>query len=339
MKLKHILVELTVDQSLKILNLSNDDIGDAQKIKDAFRSASLKAHPDRGGSNEDFRDVKDAFDTLSKASKATTQRFDWAKNDAENRKLSNDIFEQIRNNFKPEVFVKYFKDVYGVPFNYKIIREVKNDTSFAGFTVKFANDDNDIILELIFSVYLVNVKRSSGLGSGVGNISYPLGITANGLFNDKKLKITQRDYTSTQNHDVFINPELTFPKAKLEKNKKTSVTKVFKKQDMIAFLTKKYGMSWDGEYCRKTFDLDEKISIVFRRWTFMRTGAWDCEVSRKGKFVREVPSQSLPENILVAKLFGDIIERAMKLKTADELVSFVASEISKVKENNQKYWV
>ena len=339
MKLKRILVELTVDQSLQLLGLTKDDIGDKQKIKNAFRAAAINAHPDKGGSDAAFRDVKTAFDVLDKEQSFAGKRIDWKKMDDEYRELGKNILAQMKNNFKPENFTKYFESVYGVPFTYKIIRETPpTDTSFSGFTAKFSNSENDIILELQFSAYLVNVKYDSGLGSGIGNISYPLSIVANGLFNDKKLKISQRDWSSTRNHDVFIDPELSFPRAKLEKNKKTSAVKPFKKQDMVAFLTKKYGMSWDGSQSRKTLPLDEKVYIVLDRSVFMKMATWNMLVYRNSKFVREIPYVTFPENIEVAKLFGNIIENASKMTTADEVAKYIADEITTAKQNKDKYW-
>lgn len=47
--MKQILIEITVDQALKVLGLSQSDARDANKLKQAYKSAAVKTHPDKGG--------------------------------------------------------------------------------------------------------------------------------------------------------------------------------------------------------------------------------------------------------------------------------------------------
>lgn len=48
----------------EILGLSPD--ASPSEIKAAYRRAAMRAHPDRGGSEEDFRRVQKAFEDLQK---------------------------------------------------------------------------------------------------------------------------------------------------------------------------------------------------------------------------------------------------------------------------------
>lgn len=52
------------DGALRILG--EDDLYDRQQIKAAFRRACLTAHPDKGGSHEEFLELKRAYDFLMK---------------------------------------------------------------------------------------------------------------------------------------------------------------------------------------------------------------------------------------------------------------------------------
>ena len=59
------------------------DIDDAE-LKKAFRKAALKAHPDKGGSDEEFRKVKAASECIVRAKKHGIARAADATYDSDN---------------------------------------------------------------------------------------------------------------------------------------------------------------------------------------------------------------------------------------------------------------
>lgn len=332
MKLKRLLVEITFDQALKALNLSKSDVGDAAKIKQAFRQAALKAHPDKGGSNEAMRDVNDAYELLQKqggrrssfdSSADRAAEFERMKRDSEERKakekeIGNKVLESLKSKINYNAFVKYFNSIYNDIFVHKIFNERPSPRetwiTSAGFVAEFSNPDRSIVFLIEFSASLSDATSTGSIGSGVGNVSYPLAVRAYGFYNNKKLKITQRDYNKTTNHDVLSSPEIAFPKAKLEKFKGTSVTKVFKKADMITYLVNKLNMPWDGEDARIR-DTPKSISIVFIRSVFMKTPAWQLVVYENSKSIRQIPTVLLPETIESAQAI-EVLVKAVK-KTDD----------------------
>ena len=338
MKLKKLLFEITVDQALKVLDFSKSDLGDEGKLKLAFRKAALVSHPDKGGSNEAMRDVNDAYELLKKQT-SQQHSFDDYKRQADERRnndkeIANKILESLKSKINYSAFVKYFNSVYNEIFVHRIFNERPSSSSYyisyAGLTVEFSNPDRSIVFILELSASVSDATSSSSLGSGVGNVSYPLGVEAYGFYNNKKLKITQRDYNRTTNHDVLDTPDLSFPKAKLEKFKGTSVTKVFKKADMLTYLTNKLRMTWDGEDARIR-DLPPTLSIVFRRITMLRTPVWDLYFFENRRGVPGVKSSSFPETIETAQKIEDLVKKVAKTDDVSEIKSIVIKWSNTVK--------
>ena len=58
--------------------LGVDEKATPEQIKKAFRKASLKNHPDRGGSKEDFQKINDAYQTLGDPDKK--RQYDMQRN-------------------------------------------------------------------------------------------------------------------------------------------------------------------------------------------------------------------------------------------------------------------
>jgi curved DNA-binding protein CbpA len=334
MKLRRILLEISLDDALQALNLTKSDLGDESKLKLAFRQAALKAHPDKGGSNEAMRDVNDAYELLKKQTNRSNSMDDWKRDREETNKLSLQILEILKSKVDYSSFVRYFNSVYDDIFTHKIVKEYPTTNEkyayHASFEVQFSNPDRSIIFVLQLYCSTTDARRTSSLGSGAGNISFPLGVTAYGFYNNKKLKITQRDWTTTQNHDVLNSPELSFPKAKLEKFKGTSVSKVFKKSDMILYLTKKLGMTWDGQQARVK-DVPKPLAIVFSRMTMLRTAAWSLNLYENSRWVREQRTVTFPETIETAQKIEDLVKKVANADDAAEIKSIVIKWSNTVK--------
>jgi len=334
MKLKKLLFEITFDQALKVLDFSKSDLGDEGKLKLAFRKAALTAHPDKGGSNEAMRDVNDAYELLKKQSVSSNSMDAWRSDREDTNKLSLQILEILKSKIDYSSFVKYFNSIYSEIFTHKIVKEYPTTNEkyayHASFEVQFSNPDRSIIFILQLYCSATDARRTSSLGSGAGNISFPLGVTAYGFYNNKKLKITQRDWTTTQNHDVLNSPELSFPKVKLEKFKGTSVSKVFKRADMILYLTKKLGMTWDGEDARLR-DVPKPLAVVFRRGTFMKTPYWSLNLYENSRGVPGMTHLTLPETIETAQAIEALVKAVGKTDNPEQIKQIVKDWAAKMK--------
>lgn len=337
MKLKKLLFEITFDQALKVLDFSKSDLGDEGKLKLAFRKAALTAHPDKGGSNEAMRDVNDAYELLKKQSVSSNSMDAWRSDREDTNKLSLQILEILKSKIDYSSFVKYFNSIYSEIFTHKIVKEYPTTNEkyayHASFEVQFTNPDRSIIFVLQLYCSATDARRTSSLGSGAGNISFPLGVTAYGFYNNKKLKITQRDWTTTQNHDVLNSPELSFPKAKLEKFKGTSVSKVFKRADMILYLTKKLGMTWDGEQARVR-DVPKPLAIVFNRGTFMKVPYWSLNLYENYRGVPGMTYLTLPETIETAQAIELLVKSVNNVDDPEKVKKIVKDWAAKMKNNS-----
>ena len=331
MKLRRLLIEITFDDAVKVLSIDKSDISDESKLKLAFRTAALKSHPDKGGSNEAMRDVNDAYEFLKKhkGSASGTNKFDWEQSRKEYINIGLKILEILKSTLNYNSFTSYFENIYGEPFSYKIISERPKSTEtstphYATLNLEFANNDRGILFLMEVSCDLNAAKRTSSLGSGAANISYSLLISAFGFFNNKKMKITQRDYTRTQNHDILTKPEISFPKAKLEKFKKTSSSKVFKRADMLAYLTRKLSMSWDGEDARLP-KLPDNIVVVFRRAVFMKMPYWSLLVFQDARRIPGIKTISMNETEETAQSIERLVKKIKNMTSGEEIKTAVTN--------------
>lgn len=83
-----------------------------EQIKKAFRKASLKNHPDRGGSKEEFQKINDAYQTLGDPDKK--RQYDMQRN---NPFMGNGNFN-MNNGGPEEIFKMFFGRQGGMPFGF-----------------------------------------------------------------------------------------------------------------------------------------------------------------------------------------------------------------------------
>jgi hypothetical protein len=326
MKLRTILTEITVDQALKLFNIDISDVSDATKLKAAFRTASMKAHPDKGGSDAQFNDVQDAYELLQKQGKNVSAQIDYKAREDKYETTGNNILDKISKEFDTNAYKEHLKNIYNTDFTYKLLSSKLGWGKYTAVVVmEFADDTRDIIFNISMSVDITNVLyNSGGLGDGMTNISYPLGISTSVLFKGKKVKIAVREYSQTRNHDVFQNPELVLPKATLLKFETKSSTKKFSKADMFQILTKKYGMGVEGNVAFKRFEQfkPDRVSLQFTRGTFMKMPYWSFTLFTNGKSDR-LPYKTYEENAQTAELFGKITTFTKTANSVDEITEYI----------------
>lgn len=92
--------------------LGVDEKATPEQIKKAFRKASLKNHPDRGGSKEEFQKINDAYQTLGDPDKK--RQYDMQRN---NPFMGSNNFNM--NGGGPEdIFKMFFGGQGGIPFGF-----------------------------------------------------------------------------------------------------------------------------------------------------------------------------------------------------------------------------
>jgi hypothetical protein len=132
---------------------------------------------------------------------------------------------------------------------------------------------------------------------------------------NKKQKMSQRDWKFTRDHSFFRKPEEVFPRKKMKDifSGKTSNRK-FQKRDMVTFLTKKLGASWDGEWAR--IPLGEDYTLTIFRSVFMKQGAWSINgiYQEKHGRVGQPRFVTFLEEEETAKMFEKVQKETMKVK-------------------------
>lgn len=282
------LTEMSHAEALHVFGLH--EIPSEEELKKIYRKLALKNHPDHGGSEEAMKEVNDAYETLKKTSGSsyTSSKFNWEKNAEEYRELGKVIRNDLTTQFKKNInkFTSYFETIFNTKFEGNITEEFPKESntnpSFAGFDAKFSANNSSIVFNLHISAYLMNIKHNQG-GLSTAGFSYPLTIISYGLFNNKKQKLYSRDFSSSSNHEILENPELIFPKTKLNKivSGKTSARK-FSKRDMYTALKEKLHVIVGNDYTYLPVGTDYVMPL--HRYTLMRTSAWtNYDIHKKSK--------------------------------------------------------
>ena len=100
----------------QILNVNKND--DQDKIKKAYRKLQFKYHPDRGGNEEMFIKINEAYDILSNPEKKNI--YDNQNNEVNNQHMSvlnNDLFKKMFNNSEN---IGNLENIFNMPNNLNI---------------------------------------------------------------------------------------------------------------------------------------------------------------------------------------------------------------------------
>jgi len=270
--------QMSIDTALDFLDLTADDLGDVDKIKKAYKKAAVKNHPDHGGSDDAMKNVNLAYELL-KASKVSfvKHEYDFDKMNKEYQELGKKVKDELVNAFRPEIFTSYFQDIFKKEFKGEITstfpKESQRNPTNAGFSAEIFTLDKRIVFSIYVSVYLVDVKYGQSLGGGSGGIDYTVDVTAHGLYDRRKQKISRRDYKRISNQVVLLDPKVIFPKAKITKIVKEPKRKSFKRRDMYLSLQKELKAKTVDEWVYIPLN-DKGWELVIFRMTFRRVAGW-----------------------------------------------------------------
>jgi len=271
---------MTLDAAMKVFGITSSFSSETD-LKTSYKKLALQHHPDHGGSMDMMKNVNLAKEILAKniGKKSDKQReFDQEKSDQEYKDLKVVVNNIMSTSFNTGNYIKYLTDIFGKEFK----AEVTVDKSGGYFsdmrthlTAKFYDAAKDIVFDVLFSVDLIELKHSKGLG-GAGNVNFSVLVSTDAYVEGKKQKIARTNWNFTGNHGIFSNPEDVFPRAKMTKLAKGEVragSKV-KKSDFDAFFIKKYGASKSTASDVKTdyyyITIKPDIQLVIYRSVFMR---------------------------------------------------------------------
>lgn len=339
-KLMDILLEMAVEDALKLFNLKKEDLKDKELVTKRYRKLSKKFHPDFGGSEEEMQEINDAKKTLDMVTPVET--IDWDSINEKYRETAKTVKDILLTGFKPNDYISYFKKIYDDNFKHEITKiypkETMRSPSSAGFVSEFFNKGRSIVFEIRIDCYLSDVVHpEKSLGGGINkNISFPLIVGAYGFYGNKKLKVSQKNWKSTRDHDVLKIPELSFPKNKLEKFKKTSKVSKFARKDMITYLTKKLKGTWDGTWVKIPLRKEDDLKLYLERQVFMRIAGWVPIVFKGFRSVPGGAFVTFPETLETAQYFEKLYKNAIKKKSEDAIKKYIFDELTKYKNKKRK---
>lgn len=276
----YLLIEsLSYSEALSILGLDSGEEITPDKVKKAYRSASMKAHPDRGGSDADMQRVNAAYALL----KNTSAKGRGApKQDvyADARVMAKSYLER----FDVSTYTSYLTDLFGVDL---ASQDSYNETRYgASKLVEWASQDRETVIRIIMSFGYSSFSRAKSLGSSQqegelipGNMSIGVEI----LHNRKKMKINKSDYSMTNQADVLTDPSIVFPASKIKKKldignatPQDGATEM-KKRDFITTLKNKFT---EGDMVKGDTYQIRKNGVIIQgtRTTWARKGVWQFNI-------------------------------------------------------------
>lgn len=281
-----IIAKMSYDEALKTLDLTKAP--DADTLKQAFRKAALKHHPDRGGDAETFKKVNEANDVLQGTGAGNWESGKWSSQDrqAEHaardekfRKAAEVVIAQLKQDFKPEVFDKYFEEKTNKKYTYKVTwNEGTKGDRFAfhnvGVRVEWLADDKNTAFSLQAYVDMISVvypKPSLGGGLDYDAIGYDMMVITDIFHNNRKVKFTQKNYQRSQLKSLLTNPESLFPSKKMAAmmGGKDNARK-FSKRDMFLGIAKKLGgRVTEGTQPWAFIPMGKGFKFAMHRYVFM----------------------------------------------------------------------
>lgn len=263
--------QMSHSEALKILGATGNE--SKAELSKLFKRASLRNHPDRGGSNELMQKINQAYDVVTKTNSSGKSFMDIRAQHAANKKAFEeklDAYFVLAKNyfstkFNAQEFAEYFTKHSGQPTTYT--QEIKKGTVSVGVTFRFKSGDANFD----FGFSCQPPSEGKGLAAPDASALGSVSVSTFVLVGTKKYKMASREYSWGKNPDK-ITPESLFPSKKLtdifspvQKNLK------YKRADYLASFRKILGAETNGN---DIYVEVGDLKVRFYRHVFMRQGAY-----------------------------------------------------------------
>jgi len=349
MRFLQYLKEMSLDQALKVMSLTYDNLGDQDLIKKKYKELALQNHPDRGGSTEAMKNINVAFDILKKSKAVETGpenkgNIFRAAFDEKLRSIVVAVKTALISGFDPGVFIQYFSQFTDKVLEHKFIRIYPEDKHMKTAKVpsevelqsEFFSSDRNTVFQFDVTAYsLYDLIRSGKLGSG--DLSFNLYVNAYVFHENKKHKLGKSDWKFTNDHSFFRQPEKIFPKAKLSKIFTAGGTsRVFSRRDMYAFLQKKLNAKTDYKD-QAEIPLGGDYKLLIFRYVFFKSATWSVTgIYKKYSKIDKSMVVSIPETEAGAMFLADLQKYVMKAGDNEQAIIKRTNEfLRKLKDNKE----
>lgn len=267
--------QMPTSQALDLLGLSGTY--DEKELKRAYRRASNKAHPDKGGSVDQQQLVNAAYKSLqgTEGGQDPMSKFrQRQEEDKERAKIAEAYVIQLFNQyFQPRDYINYFKEMSGKEFTHE--RSVRANSSFGSHvtvTYRFTSEDNKTFFDLSFWCTMRFTKSLGSASESTGLDS--MSVNTSVLHERKKYKMSRRDVSFDNSVQAISDPKKNFPQAKLKKVFSVGSTKrkPVKRADYLLAFSKELNATMTKDYIR--IPLKNDYEYVMSRMVFMRQGQY-----------------------------------------------------------------
>lgn len=222
------LFEDKVTDALVLLGLDDSQYTVAT-LKTAYKRSASKAHPDKGGSDKAMRDVRSAYEFLSKTSVAKI--VDVQSEQQDYNQLADIVVDTVDKGLDPQKYSDYFNTHLNKKFIHtRVFRKNVGDkySSMNNVTIMHTWETADKKTQFYLQLYvnLVNAKHANGLTNSKSAIFDTL-ITPT-TYVDGRRKVLKDKYKRTNDTTFFTNPAKIFTKTSI-----TSKKGKFSKKDML----------------------------------------------------------------------------------------------------------
>lgn len=291
---------ISYEDAIKILGVSSGD-----DIDKAYKKAALKHHPDRGGSDDMMKKVNQAYDLLKKRGVRDTTSFEDRKKEQEAshkkqldklKGILKDIEGKLKNSLKK--YEDHFKDYFTLS-KPELKTSIHGDksywqTPFASIDVQLTNEDGSTWIKIKATV---NSEQGGGLSYG-DNVSYSIGYETL-LYHNRKTHAIAKNTYKFGTSNALLEPEMIFPKARLEKIVKKVPAKMSRKDFLAAIYSelRKYKPKEFNNSIYFQEPIKDDIHIVIYRNVIMRKAGWHIFFKRVTSNGRQMSAALFPESL------------------------------------------
>jgi len=331
------LLAMSANEAFKILEI---DPSKDYDLKKAYRKASSKHHPDKGGDLETMKQVNEAYELLKKEGKVKRTIKDFKeehmKSWDKNYTIIKDLMKKI---FFPKAYLSYFKKFTDVPltFSKKVERPYPSKMNIV---YEFHTKNRDTVFYVGINISLHNVDFTHTLGGGEVNVDFDYESDNYLYHNKRKHKMKRTNWQFRSSTGDVIDPKKMFPAATLkkvftepkpDKEGKTKIKK-FTKKDFETGLARQLGAK--GE---KVSLFDEYYIEVSRYKTPKKSAEWlSSDIYGKDfKSVTNFQNVFMPETANALKFLVEYVEKIRKakdLKKATKIYKDFGEKIMKYKQ-------
>lgn len=277
---------MNVSQAFEILEIDPKKEFD---LRDAYKKAAIKNHPDKGGSTEKMQMVNAAYDLLQKmniTSQSQSPLEKYKEGEKKAQETNKKVIALLKTLFDPEVFRSHFQKY--VPNEKLQVEEKIHESRYSVFfEYSFFTSKKETVFTFTINVNNYDIAFDMTLGGGDGNITFTYSTDAVLYHEKRKQKMKQRTWDIKKQTADMKNPETFFPDTVLKKVFAGQKTKKMSKKDFILALQRELGaiIDYHGKDILFYVSLFKDYSLLLRRYTFGGIATWQApQIMKKTKF-------------------------------------------------------